>query len=312
MSEDGGASWSEAFSTLYSGKVDYLGAVWDGDSSVHLFVQEGAAMVLHSVITAGGTAWTPLVPITPSLPKGVTATQPAVSVGLRLRSDLCAEPTCGGAVGRLVMPFVCHAAAQLAGDVACPGCGSCLLLSDDAGATWRYGAVSAQVGTREASVVQLRAPAASTSATLWATERAMGNQTGSRMHAVSSDGGVSFSFSTYGRDTALPDAVTANWTGVVSGAARFDGAPGGAAILFSAPSSRTERAVLGLYVSEDEAASWKGPTAILWPGPAAYSSMVQLNDTHVGVLFENGDAGTGDFAARLSFLTVGVSDLVRG
>lgn len=102
---------------------------------------------------------------------------------------------------------------------------------------------------------------------------------------------------------------TANWTGCVSGAARFDQAPGGAAILFSAPTSRTERTDLGLFVSTDEAQSWSGPTTMLWKGPAAYSSMVMVNATHAAILFENGDAGTGNFAQRISMVLVDASDL---
>ena len=110
-------------------------------------------------------------------------------------------------MGRLVMPFVCHAAKMVRGDVACPGCGSCLLLSDDAGVTWRYGAVSAQEGTREASPVQLRAAPSAKGAKLWLTERSMGNETGARMRAGSEDGGESFAFAEYGRDDVLPDGV---------------------------------------------------------------------------------------------------------
>ena len=304
-SSDGGQTWGTRSTLLTSGGIDFLGGVWDGASSAHLFIQDGAK-ILHSTVAADGSSVSPLVPVTPKLPAGVASAVPAVTVGLRLRGDLCSEPTCAGAVGRFIIPFICHAAAPAAAasrDVACPGCRSCLLLSDD-GNSWRFGAVSEQDGSREASAVQV-AGAAAGGAALWVTERAMGNETGSRLYALSADGGESFD--AFGVDPALPDPVTANWTGVVSGASRFD-AGGVARVIFTAPTQRTARADLGVYASVDEARSWVGP-APLWKGPAGYSSTVQVNSTHAAVLFECGDEGSGDFAQRIAFRLMSVADL---
>ena len=102
--------------------------------------------------------------------------------------------------------------------------------------------------------------------------------------------------------------MTANWTGVVSGACRFDDASGGHRIVFTAPASRTERAGMTVYTSADEAATWT-VGATLWPGPAAYSTTFQINATHVGMLFEHGEA---EFAQRISFLALTVAQLGRG
>jgi hypothetical protein len=288
-------------------------------------VQQGSA-VLFSTVTDNGASFTPLTPIKLTMPDGVTSIQPAVGTGLVIDGSLCAEPTCAGTAGRLVMPFVCHskgatppAAAASArqlqlgpGDVACPGCYSCLVTSDDDGGSWAFGAVSAQDGSREASPVQVASASfGAAGAAVWVTERNMGNQTGARFRAVSDDGGRSFVPALYGIDTALPDGSTKNWTGVVSGASRYDTvdpATGKLArrVIFTAPASRTDRANMGLFVSTDEAHTWAAAPALIWPGPAAYSNAVQLNATHAGVIFECGEV---EFAQRISFAAIAVTDL---
>jgi hypothetical protein len=148
----------------------------------------------------------------------------------------------------------------------------------------------------------------STEATIYASERNLGNSTGTRLHSVSLDSGATFSPARAGFDPTLPDVVTANWTGCVAGLARF--AQGGGVrgpLLFSTPEQRGVRANLSLWVSENEGASWGAPRASLWAGPAAYSDLAQVNATHVGVVFEGGPRGSGDFAAAIYFAAFSMS-----
>ncbi len=316
--------------TLFTGNVDYLGGVVDEDKrAAHLFVQQGRASVLYSQSRDGGLSWSPLTPMssaTLSIPVGLVAI-PSVANGIQLRGDLCAEPTCGGAAGNLLMPFVClqsalvsHASQRATWPVrdggACAGCFSCVAVSEDRGATWNIApaAVSAQQGTREASVVQLLSgawplPPRQAGPTVFVSERNMGaTAPGSRLHALSVDGGRSFDSDAYGADPGLPDSRVTNWTGIVAGLTRFDSVDGAIAtrrLVVSAPRSRAARADLALFTSIDEGRTWDAGR--LWaPGPAGYSCVVQLNETSGAILFENGDA---EFAQRISFQTFTAADL---
>ena len=221
-SADGGSSWTSG-RMLYDAPPmpDYLSAVHDGASGrTLLFIQTQPNLVTFS--DDAGASWSKPTAVNITLPPGITSASPGVAHGIQLRGDLCAEPTCGGAAGRLVVAWVCHgpkaaAAAALRarlGDLSCPGCYSCLATSDDGGATWAVapGAVAlAQEGSREASIVQLRSSAhASASAVVYASERNMGSSTGHRWHSISVDGGRSLSL--FGDDPSLPDGDTKNWT----------------------------------------------------------------------------------------------------
>eukprot|EP01116_Phalansterium_solitarium_P015113 TRINITY_DN3322_c0_g1_i2.p1 TRINITY_DN3322_c0_g1~~TRINITY_DN3322_c0_g1_i2.p1 ORF type:complete len:384 (+),score=88.93 TRINITY_DN3322_c0_g1_i2:678-1829(+) len=290
---DGGATWGSV-QEIFAGNVDYLGAVFDADiSRVFLFIQNGSGVAYTTSDDLGAT-W--LTPVAIELPyKG--SMQPSVAHGVQLRSELCTSADCGGAVGRIVMPFVCHGnGAEATGDIACPGCFSCLILSDDHGKTWQFGAKSAQEGTRESSVVQLNSSQGGNSAgaDVYASERNMGDSTGYRLHARSTDSGKTFS--AYGKDYELPDSDVPNWTGCVAGLARFDTA-GAPKILFSAPTNKTVRAQMAVFTSFDEAHTW-GSGRLVYPNMAGYSDVFQLNATHAAILFENGET---EFAARISF-----------
>lgn len=142
-------------------------------------------------------------------------------------------------------------------------------------------------------------------AVIYASERNLGNATGTRLFSVSADAGATFSRS--GTAAGLPDVVTSNWTGVVSGLSRFDARGAGAGLLvFTTPAAAGVRANLSLWLSRDAGATWGAPALQLWGGPAAYSDVSQLNETHVGVVFEGGSAASGDFAAAIYFAAVAV------
>ena len=300
VSADGGSTWGAA-TMLYDAppQPDYLSAVFDaraGRAILHL--QTAPYVQLHS--DDAGATWSRPAPIAIALPAGVAAASPGVAHGIQLAGALCAEPTCGGAAGRLVVAWVCHKKApapalRAAGDVSCPGCFSCLATSDDGGASWAIAAaaVSTQEGSREAAVVQLPSASragAGAGAVVYVTERNMGATPGHRWHAVSLDGGRSLGL--FGVDAGIPDVDTKNWTGIVAGAARIGGD-----VFISTPGAAVERADLTLFRSRDEAATW-GAGELFLAGPAGYSDMVALNDTHGAILCENGEA---EFAGKISF-----------
>ena len=135
---------------------------------------------------------------------------------------------------------------------------------------------------------------------IYASERNLGSRTGVRMHAVSLDGGRSFSPARSGYDPTVPDVKTANWTGVVAGVARFNDA-----LALSTPAAHGARANLSLWLGSstgDGGVAWgAAPSRALWAGPAAYSDLLQVNATHLGLVFEGGSVASGDFAAGIYF-----------
>ena len=298
---DGGATWAPA-QMLYDAppQPDYLSSVYhQGSGRAFLFIQTSPNLVTYT--DDAGATWSRPAPIKISLPPGVTAS-PGVAHGIQVQGGLCAEPTCGGGAGRLIVAWVCHHAkaaprAAAAGDVSCAGCYSCLATSDDAGATWRVApaGITTQEGSREASLVQLPASAfpGAPGAVIYVSQRNMGATPGHRWHSISLDSGDSLT--RFGVDPGLPDVDTKNWTGIVAGAARI-----GETVLVSTPMSPTERADLGLFRSSDNAATW-APGELLLPGPAGYSDLMPINATHGALLCENGQA---EFAEKISFFIV--------
>jgi hypothetical protein len=324
---DGGQTWTPG-RQLYDGHPDYLSGVHDAvKGRTHLFIQTSPNLWTYS--DDFGATWAPLAAPTVSIPAGYTAT-PGVAHGIQLSGDLCAEPTCNGLVGRLVVSWVCHGKgadeseeevqARIrahvrrgktlpGGDVACPGCYSCLAVSDDNGASWKIDprAVSAQDGSREASLAQLLTSSqsgAGTNPVVYASERNLGNVTGFRLHALSLDGGSSFA--SFGTDPGIPDSAVTNWTGIVAGVTRFDDAASGTRrVVLSTPSSHTARANMSFYTSTDETKTWSSGT-LYRAGPAGYSDLGVLNSTHGVIIFEDGED---EFAQRISFGYFTAADL---
>ena len=248
-STDAGATFAAA-QEITRGNLDFLVAAYaPATRTVYLALQLGDTDTLLTVSADAGLTWSTPTKIYFPGAGAYNSVIPGVGHGIVVSAEHCMDPTCGGTVGRILLPFVVSSRV-VSNDTSCGDCQSGIVFSDDGGATWQIGAVSAQAGSREASLVQLRSDAyGTTGAVIYATERNLGNATGSRLHAVSLNGGRTFA--AYGRDDGLPDAVTANWTGLVSGAARYApaGSPAGV-IVFTAPASRTERANMSVWVSK--------------------------------------------------------------
>ena len=312
-STDSGASWSSAVN-ITRGNLDFLVAVVDAAGAsgapgrVLLLLQQGDTGVVQTHSDDGGATWAAVAPAALTTPPGLDALIPGVGHGLQVSALRCLDASCGGTAGRLILPFVATKSGPVSNDTACGTCATALVVSDDGGASWALAAVSEQNGSREAALVQLDSAAAGTvGAAVYAAERNLGNSTGSRWHALSLDGGRTFA--RYGVDAALPDVTTANWTGVVAGLARFD-APGLPArpprLFFTAPNAAGARANLTMWVSEDQAATWSAPALQIFGGPAAYSDALQINDTHVGVVFEGSPT---EFAGGIWFSAVAAASV---
>jgi len=309
-SADGGATWTPE-AQLTRGNLDFLVAVYDPAAArVHLLVQQGDTGTIQLTSDDAGATWSAPAPVVVAAPAGVFASLiPGVGHGLALSARYCVDASCGGRAGRLVVPFVATRVGPVSNDTACGTCATALVVSDDGGATWALGAVSDQNGSREAALAQLDSADFTTLfPVVYAAERNLGAAPGVRLHAESTDGGATFSAE--GADADLPDVVTGNWTGVVAGFARVDAAPPArASFLFTAPAAVAARANLSLWVTPD-VASWGAPRAVIWPGPAAYSDALQINATHVGVLFESStDAAPAEFAGGIRFVALAVAAL---
>ena len=68
---------------------------------------------------------------------------------------------------------------------------------------------------------------------------------------------------------------------------------------------------MSLWISRDGAATWgAGAAAVLWPGPAAYSDLIALNETHAAAIWESSsDAAPGEFAGGIRFAVIDVTAL---
>jgi sialidase-1 len=63
----------------------------------------------------------------------------------------------------------------------------------------------------------------------------------------------------------------------------------GLGLVSAGPGDPTQRRALTLRVSPDEGHSWR-PWRLVWPGPAAYSDLLDLGD-EIGVLYGAGSEG---------------------
>jgi sialidase-1 len=162
-----------------------------------------------------------------------------------------------------------------------------VILSDDGGRTWRIGGDSVD-GTNESQVVQL------------ADGRLMLNMRNHpsrpdgnfRMVATSRDGGESWTTAQPDRSLLEPPAQAS-----ILRLTR-DGSDGRNRLLFSNPAS-TKRERMTVRLSYDEGSTWP-ISRVIHEGPAAYSMLVVLRDSRIGLLFERGDSNAYE---KISFAT---------
>ena len=170
-----------------------------------------------------------------------------------------------------------------------------LILSDDGGKSWRLGG-SADPGTNESQVVEL------------SDGRLMLNMRNHpplpqnhRMIATSADAGQTLSQAAPDRALIEPPAQASLLRLTAVKTQDRD------RLLFANPASvRRER--LTLRVSYDEGSTWAA-SRVVHDGPAAYSSLVVLQDQSIGILFERGERSPYE---RISFARVTLEWLTEG
>jgi sialidase-1 len=167
-----------------------------------------------------------------------------------------------------------------------------LIYSDDQGGTWHLGATdkpaSSAMNPQEISVTELADGRVYAAARNQANDgnKCLLDGTHNRAFAISSDGGATFSSKfTFATDLVAPtvEGSTARMSATDTGG-KYD------RIVFAAPSTCDRRKQLRVHSSFDEGDNWTGTDSslLVWGQDAAYSDMVQLSQSSVGVLFEAG------------------------
>ncbi|MGW4527696.1 sialidase family protein [Amycolatopsis sp. NPDC004378] len=167
-----------------------------------------------------------------------------------------------------------------------------LIYSDDQGATWHRGATDTYTNTtmnpQEISVTELRDGRVYAAARNDANsdDKCVADGTHNRAAAISSDGGATFS----SKFAFATDLVTPTVEGSTARMSATDTGGKYNRIVFAAPSTCDRRKELRVHSSFDEGANWTGTgdSVLVWGQDAAYSDMVQLSQSSVGVLFEAG------------------------
>lgn len=157
------------------------------------------------------------------------------------------------------------------------------LLSDDGGETWRIGYVDpADEGTlhvNETAVAQLP------DGTVYFNARDQkGSAPGNRVHAWSRDGGATLD-GPFEPATGITAPPVQGSLLQVTGGREADDVP----LLMASPADPRDRAWMTVRASLDGGATWSAGYR-LSDARAAYSDLVQLDDEHVGVLYETGTA----------------------
>ncbi|GAA5167000.1 sialidase family protein [Amycolatopsis dongchuanensis] len=179
-----------------------------------------------------------------------------------------------------------------------------LIYSDDQGVTWHRGATDTPATTaldpQEISVTELADGRIYAAARNQANDgnKCLDDGTKNRVYAISSDGGATFS----AKFTYEPDLITPT---VQAPTVRMSATDQGGAydrILFAAPSTCDRRKELVVSSSFDEGGNWtsKGSGVMVWDQDAAYSDMVRLSQSSVGVLYEAGPEGNANATIRYS------------
>jgi len=149
-----------------------------------------------------------------------------------------------------------------------------VITSDDEGATWRLGGITAE-GTNESRAVELA------DGSVMLNSRNHRSASKQRAVSISADSGDSFDPARFRRDPVLVEPhcqaalVRHSWPA--------DGQPG--LVLFSNPASETRREGLTLRGSRDDGDTWP-LKHVVHPGGSAYSDLAVLPDGRVAVLYE--------------------------
>lgn len=148
-----------------------------------------------------------------------------------------------------------------------------VIYSDDAGLTWKLGGKVPQLSglnPNESTVAEL------SDGRLMLNMRVGGNDY-KRLASVSADGGITWS-EAYDEATLVdPVCQGSLLSAMVNGSHR---------LFFSNPGATT-RTNMTVRMSSNDGGAWDKKN-LVFEGPSGYSDLVQLSDTHIGLLFEGG------------------------
>lgn len=168
---------------------------------------------------------------------------------------------------------------------------SALIYSDDCGQTWQLGGITAQPGGNESTVTELKGDS------LMLNMRNYDRKDHPcRAFVTSTDAGATVSPVQFANQLIEPVCQASLITMMRRNKPT-------AQLVFCNPSSTTNREKLTLHLSTDNGRTWPH-TVLVNAGPSAYSDLVQLSPTQVGLLFE---CGINDAYETISFTVTEVS-----
>lgn len=170
-----------------------------------------------------------------------------------------------------------------------------LIYSDDKGETWKLGGIVSKHGGNESSVVELE------NGDLMLNMRNYNREESkSRSYVISKDGGETVSEMQYLPELIEPICQGSTLNYMKNGKISNN-------ILFSNPASTDKREKMTIKLSQNNGTTW--PYAFLvYPGPAAYSDLVNLPDGNIGLLYEY---GTNNAYEKIGFTSISFETLKK-
>jgi len=179
------------------------------------------------------------------------------------------------------------------------------IYSDDGGRTWTAGFdfcdPSARIGYMEGTLAEL----ANGDIYISYRDKYSTNPSKMRYDAISTDGGESLV-------SGIAAQATLKLHSVQGSVLALTGTNAGK-MIFSSPTllsakDRTLRRDMGIFMSTDGGSTWGRPyRVVLVSRPAAYSDLVQVDDSTVAILYET---GTRKWRERIEFRTIPIDELV--
>ncbi|WP_080903239.1 exo-alpha-sialidase [Parabacteroides sp. Marseille-P3160] len=170
-----------------------------------------------------------------------------------------------------------------------------IIYSDDKGETWNLGGVVREHGGNESSVVELGNGDLMLNMRNYNREE---NKT--RSIAVSSDGGKTWSEMKYLPELIEPvcQGSTLNYNKSGKNSNK---------LLFSNPASTDKREKMTIRLSEDNGKTWPC-SHLVYPGPSAYSDLVNLPEGNIGLLYEYGVQNPYE---KIGFIIISSEQLIK-